>query len=435
MKLTYYSNTSILAEANGKKILFDPWLTGSAYYGSWVIFPELTLDFSQFDDIDYIHISHIHPDHLHKETLKKLPDVPVLIHKWDSKFVKRNLEQIGKEVIELEHGEQFNIGNGVALEVYAADGCNPELCKQFFGCGKISHPSKSVGIDTFSLLSDGKIRLAQINDCPFELAQSSIEKLKPVDCLLVGYTAASSYPQCWYKNKDEIVKKHGPEKIQRTLNHGLNFLRALQPRVYMPYAGTYLLAGKYNYLNKYKGDLTREAALYFYQNHYRQGLGFFLNPTDRIDLPSLSIDYNFNEPDENKEAFLQRVSSYKYDYDDDPDVTVDELKELCSQAYKRYTSKRQELGYFSSTNIYIYLSDDCICKLPHIDGLDLSFVDKIQDNNYVSMKMDSRLLKRLLLGPKYANFNNADIGSHIEYYRQPDIYERNLYYLMNFFHS
>jgi len=35
----------------------------------------------------------------------------------------------------------------------------------------------------------------------------------------------------------------------------------------------------------------------------------------------------------------------------------------------------------------------------------------------------------------YAHWNNAEIGSHIEFERQPEIYERKLYYSMNFFHA
>ena len=35
MNITYYNNTSTLVEYNGIKVLFDPWLVGKAYYGSW----------------------------------------------------------------------------------------------------------------------------------------------------------------------------------------------------------------------------------------------------------------------------------------------------------------------------------------------------------------------------------------------------------------
>ena len=57
------------------------------------------------------------------------------------------------------------------------------------------------------------------------------------------------------------------------------------------------------------------------------------------------------------------------------------------------------------------------------------------DDRCVTYKLDFKLLKRILMGPRYAHWNNAEIGSHIEFTRKPEIYERKLYYSMNFFHA
>ena len=54
---------------------------------------------------------------------------------------------------------------------------------------------------------------------------------------------------------------------------------------------------------------------------------------------------------------------------------------------------------------------------------------------YVIYELDSRLLKNILLGPRFAHWNNAEIGSHIKFFRKPDIYERKLYNAMNYFHN
>ena len=83
MKITHISSAAVLIENKGTKVLCDPWLVGDEYYGSWTVHPPLDdVDFSMFNDIDYIYISHIHPDHLSEETLKRIKkDIPVLIHK------------------------------------------------------------------------------------------------------------------------------------------------------------------------------------------------------------------------------------------------------------------------------------------------------------------------------------------------------------------
>ena len=60
--------------------------------------------------------------------------------------------------------------------------------------------------------------------------------------------------------------------------------------------------------------------------------------------------------------------------------------------------------------------------------------EKKDFKNFVLVELDDRLLNLLLLGPKFAHWNNAEIGSHINYFRKPDIYERKLFYCLNFFH-
>ena len=56
-------------------------------------------------------------------------------------------------------------------------------------------------------------------------------------------------------------------------------------------------------------------------------------------------------------------------------------------------------------------------------------------NEFLMIKTDYRLLLRLLRGPKFAHWNNAEIGSHLEFIRNPNIYERGLFYCLNFFHA
>ena len=41
--------------------------------------------------------------------------------------------------------------------------------------------------------------------------------------------------------------------------------------------------------------------------------------------------------------------------------------------------------------------------------------------NFQRFKIDSRLLKRALLGPHLANWNNIEIGAHLSFSRKPDV--------------
>ena len=53
---------------------------------------------------------------------------------------------------------------------------------------------------------------------------------------------------------------------------------------------------------------------------------------------------------------------------------------------------------------------------------------------YVTIKMDSRLLYRILQGPRFGHWDNADGGSHIFYEKKPNIFERGIYHTICFFH-
>ena len=97
MKITHLNGACELIEANGVKILTDPWLVDGEYYGAWCVYPPINdFNMSSLDGVDYIYISHIHPDHLSPLTLQRLnKHIPVLIHKFPTQFVKLNIERLG----------------------------------------------------------------------------------------------------------------------------------------------------------------------------------------------------------------------------------------------------------------------------------------------------------------------------------------------------
>ena len=178
MKLTHIASATTIISHKNTKVLTDPWLVGEEYYGSWTHYPPLKVDWSLFDDIDYIYISHIHPDHMSKETLKKInPEIPILIHSYDSKFTKLNLERMGRKVIELDHGEVFDCGDGLSISIYAADDCNPGICFKFFGCGKMESNFGSTWIDTMAVFDNGSKTILNVNDCPFDLSKKTLERV------------------------------------------------------------------------------------------------------------------------------------------------------------------------------------------------------------------------------------------------------------------
>ena len=95
MKVTHLQSSSQIIHLGNIKILTDPWLTEGEYYGSWYHYPPFGEENIKKLEYDFIYVSHIHPDHLSEKTFRALPfKKPVLIHNYESKFLKRKLENL-----------------------------------------------------------------------------------------------------------------------------------------------------------------------------------------------------------------------------------------------------------------------------------------------------------------------------------------------------
>ena len=138
-----------------------------------------------------------------------------------------------------------------------------------------------------------------------------------------------------------------------------------------------------------------------------------------------------------KNKYIEEVlSQHEYEYERDPDVTLEHFEELLASAYSRYDQKRKQIDFSSDTNVYLYLPENKMCQVS-CNGSGYKIIDKenFNDDRFVTYEVDPKLLYRILRGPKYAHWNNAEIGSHIMFARNPNVYERGLYHSMNYFHA
>ena len=218
----------------------------------------------------------------------------------------------------------------------------------------------------------------------------------------------------------------------------MGFLNLLKPKYYMPYAGTYTLCGFLSNLEKFKVTPELPDALKYYQNNYKNGKGFLLNPKESFDLNTLSTSLPYKHYDVEKKYKYQNkvLSKEKFDYEYDEEVSLSKIKELIPNAYKRYNSKKEQLNFTTNTNVYVSLIENKLLKI-NSDGKGYEIIDKekFDDDQYVTYEVHPKLLYRMLKGPRYAHWNNAEIGSHIKFTRYPEVYERKLYYLTNFLHA
>lgn len=444
MKITNIASSTIIIETSTKKIICDPWLFDGEYYGSWYHYPKLEIKAESFKDIDYIYISHIHPDHLSKKSLKYFDrNIPVLINSYSTKFLKRNIELLGFNVIELEDNNEFKIAKNESITIFSADNCNPELCYKFFGCGKVENVLGSTQIDSYCLIKDNELTLLNLNDCPFDLAQNSlkeniINKYK-IDFLLVGYAGAGPYPQCFEMDDVQKINSANLKKIN-FLNQSVKFIDLIRPSFYMPFAGTYILGGKLSSLNKYRGIPELDEAIDFIDNELKhnkvESRGVLLNSYKSFDINNPVLEDFIPVQQVKRDEYLKFISNKMFDYEEQIIPDKKEIIDLLESSYKNFDNKRKDLNVESKTKIAINVFDHFAMfnfKGDPIEYISTNELDKL--DNIIIYNLDERLLYNILRGPRFAHWNNAEIGSHINFERRPNNYDRNIYYCMNFFHS
>lgn len=438
MKLTHLQSATQIISLGSIKVLNDPWLTDGEYYGSWYHYPPFGDKNLASLEYDYIYVSHIHPDHLSEKTFKSLPcKKPVLINNYDSKFVKRKIEMLGFEVIECDNGVPYKFENGGSVTIYAADNCNPEICAKFMGCGIVEKKFGSTQIDSLALFKMDDNLIINTNDCPFELASHTIkanqlDKLK-IDLLLVGYGGAGPYPQCFeFDNEHDKVNAAKSKELQ-FLNKAVDYINLLHPVRFAPFAGTYTLGSRLASLTDYRGVPSVSYATQFL-NEAVAGIskGIHLELFDQYDCQSQVLTKSNKIFSLSKEQYSEEISKKALDYDNDK-WNDEELVGLIETAYKRFKSKAEEIGFKSNTKLVIR-SDKIAFQISADSAPEIISVESELIEPYVRIELDHNLLHRLLRGPRYAHWNNAEIGSHLRYLRKPNIFERGLYHCICFLH-
>ena len=447
MKLTYLTSASVIIEEQNVKILCDPWLVDGEFYGSWAHYPPLSFSPEEFNNVDYIYISHIHPDHFSIKTLNKMnKDIPILIHNYYSKFLKNNIERLGYNVIEIDHNKRTHLDDNLYINILAADNCKPELCHKYFGCSTVEKSFGSTSIDTMSVIDNGKQVIVNTNDCPFSLAETSAAIIKKkytnIDMLLVGYSSASSYPQCFtISESDKIEAKN--KIIQDFWSFAESYVDLLKPKFFLPFAGRYTLAGKKSVLNSQRALSELEDAYEYFTEHskinQKKHQCVILNSKSWFDLDTNQISEAYIPIDKNeKQNYIKNILlNRKYDFEDDKEPVIDHILKLIPSCFNRYEKRRIELGFSSETVIIIGITEEKFLLIS-ANGNGYKIIKKnelIKFKNYVKILLDSRLLMRILGGPKNAHWNNAEIGSHLTFERNPNYYERGLYYCLSFFHA
>lgn len=417
MEVKFYRGATVHFSDGNRKLICDPWLVDGIYYGSWAHYPAYTEEDwanEKPEEADYIYISHIHPDHFDPVTLARFKkDKKVIIHEFASKFLKRKIEALGFETVEIANGEACELSPGFNLRVFAADNCDPAACGAFFSCAG----GKTTQIDSLGLVTRGKNALAVVNDAPWGLASKLAKQIGSeyqVDLACLAHGLAGAYPQC-YKLPIDVRDASINGRKKETLRLMLSWLVALRTRKVLPYAAGYLLCGRLAGLNDYRGIPSIQEAC------------------DVLEQIEVEPVCNRVVPDGLSAYITDVLSKRKLDYEDDPLPEDQKFLDLLPAAYKRFNARRAELDYRTKSTVHIRLTDKRWFVIPPT-GEPFYRETGIPVEPFIEIETDPRLLIKLLSGPSQAHWNNAEIGSHLTFNLQGPR-DLGLSLLMSSFHA
>lgn len=111
-------NATIMMFEDGKpQFATDPWITGTAYYGSWALEKPLTAQqIENLKQCKYFWFSHGHPDHLHTESVNLLPrSCLLLVPDLYNSRIPEHLREMGFNVRVLKYREWFQVTSKIRI--------------------------------------------------------------------------------------------------------------------------------------------------------------------------------------------------------------------------------------------------------------------------------------------------------------------------------
>ena len=130
-----------------------------------------------------------------------------------------------------------------------------------------------------------------------------------------------------------------------------------------------------------------------------------------------------------------KLNNKKLTYENDKNTNFDEIYELAKKAFVKFSDKKLINNVNLKSDIFIKVNGKSLMlgSDKNLSAVNTSDIDR-KSSKYVTYETDIRLLKKLLMGPKFAHWNNAEIGSHLKFFRKPDVFERDIYSSMCYFH-
>ncbi len=443
MQLEFVTNACVsIRLSDGRTVLVDPWIGGSAFHGSWYNFPPLlpeSLARYRALEPDWIYVSHIHPDHLHAPSLAHYPkSTPILIGKLPHDHLHRAIAAIGfRHIRELELGGTSRF-DGIDLTILADFGSS--------GDGYVDQTGYAMDSSLHVTDSDGASILHVVDNCiqPDD-ARALRERFGAIDIALLPYGGASFFPHAFFEYDDDSKAAKRDAVKKDRLELFLEITRILRPRYCVPAAGSYVMGGRIASWSRYLHQATPDEIEHAAQASDLGGARLRQLCTGDV------LDSGTGEVTRNANAVFRRYSSEercRYAEDElgelplaqDAVAIPEEFplpwQRMLGKARANQRAMQRRLGVFPAVDVELLVSPGVQVTLGGDDRLLYRFAldeDAPTDapRMLVRFRLEASLLYMLLTGA--AIWNNAEIGALIECAREPDLHDPTVHSLMSFF--
>ncbi|MEU7412000.1 MBL fold metallo-hydrolase [Streptomyces sp. NPDC042638] len=222
MKITFLGHAGALVEADGVKLVCDPWFSeGGAFLSGWHQLPDNRSCAPLVGEATHVYVSHDHQDHFDPDVLNALdPSVTLLMPDYPLPTWKRLIRTLrGPAPVLLGDQEVFRAG---PLRLTLIHSPTPR------------HQDSALVIED---AATGQV-VVNLNDCQVDRDQlRAIRRSHPrIDVVLAQFSGATWFPFAYSFPAVEQVEAAGRKKVN-SMRRWTRYMQALAPRSAVAFAG------------------------------------------------------------------------------------------------------------------------------------------------------------------------------------------------------
>ena len=427
MKIVHRANTCFSIFSEKYHILFDPWLNGPAVSQGWTQFPPATKKIQDLPKPDLVYISHIHSDHCESTTLDGIDkDTPIIIMDLPPNFLHKMLLGKGfKNIFPFEPGKsnKLDIFNDLVFEVFGAGG---------------DHIAANI-IDSGMIMQiEDKVIINFNDNLPTEdQCHSMKKKYKNIDLAFIPDGGGSGYPAMYdnlnFEEKNEILN----QAMDRFTQSFTKAVDILEPTTTIPVAGGFAIRGNHpietNYLQVRHLDQTNIVNFYK-ENSEKKSNIIPMQPDMEFDVNQHKVTSKpyTSWTKKQLDSFFKKISKEKIV----PNITtrskVPGFLKMLKSARGNMWKAQENFNFFPEYRVYLYEEDYAGLFEIEMSKNILTETQSI-DNSlpYLKISAGQDTFLEWIMG--YEDFNMLDSGHRLKFFREPNIYEVEVYFLLSLF--